>query len=97
MAIQQASKLAYNTAGQQRLSHSAQSQHTVPLLPTPSLKGKGRASNAGPSLLTRLEDPSRTIVDYGDLHAIPGAQAGIPHLEQITALETSAMDVDRRA
>jgi hypothetical protein len=66
----------------------------VPTLPTPSLKGKERASDAGPLLLTRLEDPGHAIVSYGDLHALPAAQAGIPHLEQITAPETSAMDVD---
>jgi hypothetical protein len=66
----------------------------VPTIPTPSLKGKERASDVGPSLLTRLEDPEHTIVSYGDLHASPAAQAGIPHPEQITAPETSAMDVD---
>jgi hypothetical protein len=94
MAIWRASKLAYNTAGQQRLSRSAQSQHPVPPIPTPSLKGKERASNVGPSLLTHLKDPHCTIVSYGNLHAIPAAQAGIPHPEQITTPEMSAMDVD---
>jgi hypothetical protein len=66
----------------------------MPHIPPPSLKGKERASDAGPSLLNCLEDPTCAIVNYGDLHAIPAAQAGIPHPEQITAPEMSAMDVD---